>query len=113
MNHHPVHLDSQYAEQQVHGRILVVGTLIFSVVVGQSVRDVSGAAIANLGYQDVVHHGPVFIGDTIYSRSTVISKRLSKSNDSRGIVTVLTKAFNGDDDLVLSFKRSILVPMLT
>ena len=42
MNHHPVHLDAVYAEAQQHGKILVVGTYIFSLVVGQSVRDISG-----------------------------------------------------------------------
>ena len=60
MNHHPVHLDGDYAMRSQHERILVVGTLIFSLVVGLSVRDVSGNAIANLSYDNVVHHRPVF-----------------------------------------------------
>ena len=33
MNHHPVHLNLDYAQQKQHGKILVVGTLVFSVVV--------------------------------------------------------------------------------
>ena len=48
MNHHPVHLDWCYASQAQHGRVLVVGTLVFSLIVGMTVRDVSGRAIANL-----------------------------------------------------------------
>ena len=55
MNHHPVHLDSTYAASQVHGKILVVGTYVSSLVVGQSVRDISGQAIANLSYEKVQH----------------------------------------------------------
>ena len=55
MNHHPVHLDWQYAGQAQHGKVLVVGTLVFSLVVGMTVRDVSGRAIANLEYEKVEH----------------------------------------------------------
>ena len=110
MNHHPVHLDANYAGQQQHGQILVVGTLVFSLVVGQSVRDVSGKAVANLNYESIDHLNPVFIGDTIYSKSTVTSKRLSASNPKRGIVKVKTEAWNQDEKSVLVFHRSVLVP---
>lgn len=110
MNHHPVHLDANYAAEQQHGKVLVVGTYVFSLVVGQSVRDVSGKAVANLNYESIEHLGPSFIGDTIYSKSTVLSKRLSASNSSRGIVKVRTEAWNQHEKLVLSFERSVLVP---
>ena len=46
MNHHPVHLNEDYAINQQHRKILVVGTLVFSLVVGITVQDVSGKAIA-------------------------------------------------------------------
>ena len=113
MNHHPVHLDANYAAHQQHGKILVVGTFVFSLVVGQSVRDVSGKAIANLGYESIDHVNPVFIGDTIYSKSTVITKKLSRSNPARGVVGVETEAWNQDEKLVLIFQRSVLVPSST
>jgi acyl dehydratase len=113
MNHHPVHLDSNYAAQQQHGKILVVGTLVLSLVVGQSVRDVSGKAVANLNYESIDHLNPVFIGDTIYSKSTVITKEISKSNLRRGIVKVKTEAWNQDKKPVLVFQRSVLVPSST
>ena len=86
MNHHPVHLDTEYSKRQQHGKILVVGTYVFSLVVGQSVRDISGQAVANLSYENVLHVGPSFIGDTIYSKTTVLSKRLSQSNKRQGVV---------------------------
>ena len=53
MNHHPVHTNIDYAQKNQHGKILVVGTLVFSIVVGMTVPDVSGKAIANLGYEEV------------------------------------------------------------
>ena len=43
-----------------HGQRLVVGPLVFSIVVGMSVADISGRAIANLDYTEVKHVGPVF-----------------------------------------------------
>jgi len=110
MNHHPVHIDANYAKQQQHGEILVVGTYVFSLVVGQSVADVSGKAIANLGYEKIEHIRPSFIGDTIYSKTIVLEKRISKSKFDRGIITVKTVATNQRDELVLQFKRSVLVP---
>ena len=66
MNHHPVHTNADYAAKNQHGRILVVGTLVFSLAVGITVPDISGKAIANLDYECIKHLAPVFLGDTIY-----------------------------------------------
>ena len=38
MNHNPLHIDEHYMEGHQHGRILVNGTLVLSLVVGMSVR---------------------------------------------------------------------------
>ena len=111
MNHHPVHLDVEYAKRAEHGRILVVGTLVFSVVVGLTVRDISGRAIANLGYDDVRHVAPVFIGDTVRAESIVLEVRRSRTKPDRGTVRVETRAYNQRDELVLSFRRTVLVPV--
>ena len=94
MNHHPVHTNIDYASQNQHGKILVVGTLVFSLAVGITVPDVSGKAIANLGYDTIKHLNPVFINDTIYVRTKIISKRESKSKTDRGIVYVESIAYN-------------------
>lgn len=111
MNHHPVHLDQEYARGQHHERILVVGTLIFSLVVGMTVSEISGGAVANLDYESVMHDGPVFIGDTIRAETEVISTRLSTSNSDRGILYVETRAHNQDGDRILTFRRHVLVPV--
>jgi len=110
MNHHPLHFDAAYASQTQHGRILVVGTLVFSLVVGLSVRDVSGRAIANLEYEQVIHNGPVFNGDTVYADTEVLDKRESTTKPDRGIVYVETRAQNQHGERVLTFRRRVLVP---
>ena len=109
MNHHPVHTNLDYAGKNQHGKILVVGTLVFSLAVGITVPDVSGKAIANLGYEDIKHLNPVFINDTIYVRTKVLSKRESKSKNDRGIVYVESIAYNQNGVYVLSFRRNVLV----
>ena len=110
MNHHPVHLDVEYASRRQHGEILVVGTYVLSLVVGLTVRDISGKAIANLDYEKIVHDAPVFIGDTIHAETEVLSKRRSVSKPDRGVVYVETRAYNQRDVRVLTLRRHILVP---
>lgn len=73
-----------------------------------SVIDVSASATANLGYDKIRHHNPVFHGDTILSGSEVLEKRESDSRDYVGIVTIELRAYNQKDELVLSLKRSAM-----
>ena len=109
MNHHPVHTNADYASHNQHGKILVVGTLVFSLAVGITVPDVSGKAIANLDYEGIKHLAPVFLGDTIYVRTKVLDKRESKSKPDRGIIYVESIAYNQRGEDVLSFRRHVLV----
>ncbi len=66
MNHHPLHLNDEYAAQSQQGRNVVVGPLVYSLALGMSVSDVSGKAIANLATEELSHPAPVFHGDTLY-----------------------------------------------
>lgn len=109
MNHHPVHINADYAAREYHGKILVAGTLVFSIVVGITVPDISGKAIANLDYEKVTHLAPVFIGDTIYARTMILDCRESKSRPDRGIIYVETTGYNQDNIEVLRFRRHVLV----
>lgn len=110
MNQHPVHIDAHYAAGAQHGRRLVVGTLVFSIVVGMSVADISGRAIANLDYSEVKHVGPVFHGDTLYAASRIAGLRESQSKPDRGLVFVESRGFNQRKETVLTLKRTVLVP---
>lgn len=109
MNHHPVHINMDYASKNQHGKLLVVGTLVFSLVVGMTVPDISGKAIANLGYEDVKHLNPVFINDTIYAKTRILDKRESNSKKDRGIVYVETIGYNQRGEDVISFRRNVLI----
>ncbi|QHC83730.1 dehydratase [Empedobacter brevis] len=108
MNHHPVHLNLDYVQSHQHKQILVVGTLVFSLVVGMTVPDISGKAVANLEYESVNHLGPVFINDTIYARTIILDKWETSKGD-RGVVYVETIASNQKGEDVLSFRRKVLL----
>jgi acyl dehydratase len=110
MNHHPLHIDAHYASGTQHGQRLVVGTLVFSLVVGMSVADISGRAIANLEYEEVKHVAPVFHGDTIYAESRVLEIHESRTKPDRGIVHVATRGFNQREETVLTLRRRVLIP---
>ena len=110
MNQHPVHSDAHYAATHTqHKQRLVLGPLVFAIGIGMTVADVSGRAIANLEIERIVHDAPVFIGDTIYSESTVLALRESRQGD-RGTVTVETRVSNQRGERVMTFRRTALVP---
>ncbi len=109
MNHNPLHIDKHYCSETQHGKILVVGTLVFSLVAGMSVSDISGKAIANLDYENIVHKGPVFLNDTIYAETEIISIRNSRTKSDRGILYVETRANNQKNEIILTFRRNVLI----
>ena len=111
MNHHPLHIDTHYAEPETQfGRNVVVGNLVYSLVLGMSVPDVSGKAIANLEVESLKHAKPTFHGDTIYAQTTVLDVAPSKSKPDRGVVTVESIGTNQRGEVVCEFRRKVLVP---
>ena len=108
MNQHPLHIDEHYAAGTQHGRRLVEGPLVISLVIGMSQADVGGRAVETLDYSDVRHHEPVFHGDTIYAESTIVAKE--EQAGGRGIIIVETKGFNQRGEIVLTLRRRIVVP---
>jgi len=108
-NTNPIHFDHHYASQTEFGKPLVDSTFTLALVTGQSVTDVSQNALANLGWDEVRLPNPVFEGDTIYSRSEILSKRESRSRENVGIVTLKTTGFKQDGSTVIELKRTIMV----
>jgi acyl dehydratase len=110
MNHHPLHINDVYAEDSQQGQNVVAGPLVYSLMFGMSVGDVSGKAIANLATEELSHPAPLFHGDTLYSESEVLEVRPSQSKPDRGVVKVHTRAYKQDGTLVAEYKRTVLVP---
>ncbi len=111
MNQHPIHFDAEFAKLSQFGKPLMNSAFTLSVVTGMSVSDISQKAVANLGWNDIRLPAPVFAGDTLYAESEVLALRESKSRPHHGIVTVKTTGKKADGTVIMTFERTILVPM--
>ena len=111
MNHHPLHIDAHFAENETQFRKnVVVGTLVYSIVFGMTVTEISGKAIANLEIESLKHLAPTFHGDTVYAETTITNKVESQSRPDRGIITVDTRGYNQREETILTFTRKVMIP---
>ncbi|MCH2163177.1 MAG: MaoC family dehydratase [Marinovum sp.] len=82
--------------------------IVFHIVFGKSVPDISLNAVANLGYAEVQWFMAVYPGDTLRSTSEVIGLKQNSSGKT-GVVYVRTKGTNQRGETVLSFVRWVMV----
>src|SRR6188472_409479 len=82
--------------------------LVFHIVFGKTVPDISLNAVANLGYAGMQFPVPVFAGDTLSATSEVIGLK-ENSNRKTGIVYVRTRGLNQDGVAVLEYVRWVMV----
>lgn len=110
MNTQPLHIDAEFAKESIYGQTLVNSMFTLALVVGLQVTELTlGTTLGNLGMTDIAFPKPVFLGDTIRARTTVLSKRISKSRNDSGIVEFLHEGFNQRDELVATLKRTGLM----
>ena len=82
--------------------------LVFHVVFGKTVPDISLNAVANLGYADCRFLKPVYPGATLNAVSEVIGLK-ENSNRKTGIVYVRSRGFDQDGETVLDYVRWVMV----
>ena len=105
-----IHIDFEYCKSTEFGQPLVNSIFTLGLVIGLSVQDTTlGTTVANLGMSDVRFPRPVFAGDTIHSRTTVLEMRASRSRPDAGIVTFLHQGFNQRDEEVVVCRRQALM----
>lgn len=110
MNTQPLHIDAEFAKKSIYGQPLVNSMFTLALVVGIQVTELTlGTTLGNLGMTDIAFPRPVFHGDTIRARTTVLDKRISKSRSDSGIVNFLHEGFNQRDELVATVKRTGLM----
>jgi acyl dehydratase len=110
MNPQPLHLDAEFARQTEFGQRLVNSLFTLATLVGLSVRDLTlGTTVGNLGFEKVEFPRPVFIGDTLYAESEVVSRRESRSRPGQGIVCFEHRATNQRGELVARCLRNALM----
>lgn len=109
-NPQPLHIDAEAAKASEFGQILVNGTFTFALMIGLSVGDTTlGTLIANLGYDQLVHPKPVFIGDTLRAETVVTELKPSTSRPGAGIVTLSHRLFNQRQEVVCQCVRKALI----
>jgi len=110
MNPQPLHLDAEFAKTTEFGRPLVNSIFTLGLVIGISVGDTTlGTTVANLGMSDVRFPKPVFYGDTIRAKTTVIAARRSKSRADAGIVEFEHEGLNQRGETVAICRRAALM----
>ncbi|MEQ1614814.1 MAG: MaoC family dehydratase, partial [Hyphomicrobiaceae bacterium] len=82
--------------------------LVFHVIFGKTVPDISLNAVANLGYADCRFLAPVYPGDTLSADSEVIGLK-ENSNRETGVVYVRSSGRNQRGETVLSYVRWVMV----
>ena len=105
---YPLHCSAELARSLGYERETVNDLLVFHMVFGKTVNDVSLNAVANLGYASVRFLAPVYPGDTVRSISEVVGKK-ENSNGKTGIVWVRTTGTNQRGDAVLDYYRWVMV----
>lgn len=112
MNTQPLHIDAEFSKNSIYGQRIVNSMFTLALVVGVQVTELTlGTTLGNLGMTDIAFPRPVFHGDTIRARTTVLEKRVSKSRNDSGIVYFLHEGFNQRDELVATCKRTALMKL--
>src|SRR5262245_14985859 len=103
-----LHSSDAFAQAVGYGKAPVDDILVFHMVFGRTVADISLNAIANLGYAHCKFGAPVYPGDTLTARSTVIGLK-ENSNRETGVVYVRSIGRNQRDEIVLDYVRWVMV----
>ncbi len=82
--------------------------LVFHIVFGKTVPDISLNAVANLGYAACRFLNPVYPGDTLHAVSQIIGLK-ENSNRKTGVVYVRSRGLNQDGAPVLDYIRWVMV----
>ena len=105
-----IHIDHAYAATTEFGKPLMNSIFTLGLVIGLGIQDTTlGTTIANLGMTDTTFPRPVFAGDTIHARTTVVELRDSKSRPTQGIVTFEHLGFNQRDEIICRTLRGALM----
>ena len=97
-----------FAQALGYDRSPIDDLLVFHIVFGKTVPDISINAVANLGYADCRFLTAVYPGDTLHATSTVLGIKENSSKQT-GVVYVRSTGFNQRGETVLDYVRWVMV----
>jgi 2-methylfumaryl-CoA hydratase len=103
-----VQSSDEFAKKIGYPRAPLDDLLVFHIVFGKTVPDISLNAVANLGYADCRFLRPVYPGDTLSAASEVIGLK-ENSNKKTGIVYVRSRGTNQRGEAILDYARCVMV----
>ena len=104
----PLNYSAEFSKKLGLKKIPIDDILLFHMVFGRTVPDLSLNAIANLGYAGVTFHKPAFVGDTLNASSKIIGLK-ENSNGKTGTVYVESVGKNQNDEIVLTYYRWLMM----
>ena len=104
----PLYCSDTFAQSLGFERAPVANMLVFHIVFGRAVGEISLNSPGNLGYADLRFVRPVFTGDTLRAETETLGWRETSKGDT-GVVWVKTVGFNQRDEVVLQFYRWVMV----
>ncbi len=108
MQCNPLYLNLEYAKAHGFADLPASPQMVFNVVLSLGVHNDSEKAIANLGYYNVQFLRPVYPGDTLRGYTKVMDRK-ARGEDKPGIVLIRTLGLNQHNQVVLQYKRKIMV----
>jgi len=104
----PLYCSEEFARSLGFERAPIADLLVFHIVFGRAVAEISLNSPGNLGYADVRFLRPVYTGDTLRAETETLGWRETSKGDT-GVVWVRTRGFNQRDEPVLEFYRWVMV----
>jgi acyl dehydratase len=110
LNVQPLHIDAEFASKTEFGKPVVNSLFTLGLLVGITVNDTTlGTTVANLGLREVTFPKPVFQGDTIRARTTVVTVRPSGSRPNAGLVEFEHIATKQTGEIVCKCTRTAMM----
>jgi monoamine oxidase len=104
----PHHMDAEFMRTHAYGQRIAHGTMVFAIGIGLTATKMNTAAFS-YGYDRLRFIKPVFIGDTIRTKLTILRKEADAKRADHGKVWELTEVINQRDEVVLACEHIYLV----
>jgi itaconyl-CoA hydratase len=104
----PRYHDLDWLAKHAGGRLQISEAFVVNAV-GPLTTRTFGRVVANLRNYDIRLPNPVYAGDTVEARSTILDAKDSRSRPNEGILTIEMHAHNQRGEEVMSYRRNLLV----